>query len=64
MHRAVPCCALQVPGDELDALLLMRQQVENSALPSALKRSELITGPGWDELLLDVKRTVKVCVCV
>jgi hypothetical protein len=38
-----------------------------SNLPSELKRSELITRPAWDELLLNVNRTVKVrgvCVCL
>lgn len=47
-------------GDDLDATLLLRQQIENSNLPSELKRSALITGPAWDEVLLDVNRTVKV----
>jgi hypothetical protein len=69
--HAVLCCAPpQQPqidrdnGDDLDATLLLRQQIENSNLPSELKRSELITGPAWDELLLNVNRTVKVCVYV
>jgi hypothetical protein len=72
--HAVLCCAPpQQPqidrdnGDDLDATLLLRQQIENSNLPSELKRSELITGPAWDELLLNVNRTVKVrgvCVCL
>lgn len=53
-------------GEDLDNFLLMRQQVENSRLPSELKRSALIGGPHWDQLLLHVNRTVKVswCVCV
>jgi hypothetical protein len=51
-------------SDDLDATLLLRQQIENSNLPSELKRSALITGPAWNEVLLDVNRTVKVCVVV
>jgi hypothetical protein len=39
--------------------MLLRQQLENSALPNAFKRSHLIS-PHWDDVLLEMKRTVKV----
>jgi hypothetical protein len=50
-------------GDDIEDVLLMRQQLENSALPNEFKRSRLIS-PAWDDVLLQVNRTVKVCVCV
>ncbi|KAF8065626.1 mrp5 [Scenedesmus sp. PABB004] len=46
-------------GDDLEDPLLLRQQLEGSALPNEFKRSHFIT-PDWDELLVDVNRTVKV----
>eukprot|EP00775_Hariotina_reticulata_P013786 gene13786-13907_t len=46
-------------GNDLEEIMLLRQQLENSALPNVFKRSHLMT-PFWEEVLLDVKRTVKV----
>lgn len=39
--------------------MLLRQQLENSALPNEFKRAQL-GSPDWDEILLDVNRTIKV----
>jgi hypothetical protein len=48
-------------ADALEDTLLVRQQVENSALPTALKRAALVGDrTPWEEMLLKVNRTVKV----
>eukprot|EP00879_Flechtneria_rotunda_P001675 GHRR01001835.1.p1 GENE.GHRR01001835.1~~GHRR01001835.1.p1 ORF type:complete len:360 (+),score=95.85 GHRR01001835.1:159-1238(+) len=53
---------VQVDGsrhDDLEEPLLLRQQLENSALPNQFKRSHFIS-PIWDEIQLDINRTIKV----
>ncbi|WIA36472.1 hypothetical protein OEZ86_007772 [Tetradesmus obliquus] len=43
----------------LEEPLLLRQQLEGSALPNEFKRAHFIS-PHWDEILLDVNRTIQV----
>jgi hypothetical protein len=43
----------------LEEPMLLRQQLEGSALPNEFKRAPFIS-PDWDEILLDVNRTIQV----
>jgi hypothetical protein len=43
----------------LEEPMLLRQQLEGSALPNEFKRAHFIS-PYWDEILLDVNRTIQV----
>jgi hypothetical protein len=55
-------CSLQIDGaydPVLEEPMLLRQQLEGSALPNEFKRAHFIS-PDWDEILLDVNRTVQV----
>jgi hypothetical protein len=55
-------CCLQIDGaydPVLEEPMLLRQQLEGSALPNEFKRAHFIS-PDWDEILLDVNRTVQV----
>jgi hypothetical protein len=54
--------SLQVDGERdpvLEEPMLLRQQLEGSALPNEFKRAPFIS-PAWDEILLDVNRTIQV----
>ena len=64
MKAHVSLCSglLQVDGERdavLEEPMLLRQQLEGSALPNEFKRAHFIS-PHWDEVLLDVNRTVQV----
>lgn len=49
-----------IPGGDLEQPLMLRQQLEGSELPNEFKRAQLGATPFWEEVLLDLNRTVKV----
>lgn len=47
-------------GVGLEDALMLRQQLEGSDLPNDFKRAQLGASPFWEDVLLDLNRTVKV----